>query len=122
MPPPSDRAFGAWRAVEAFALTLPDVEAGTSYGKPAVKMRSKMIAATTAPGVDSFVLAVTLPEKELLLETDPDTFWETDHYRGWPAVLVRYGSEAGERIAALIARAWWDRATVAQRKAYGDRP
>jgi len=122
MPRASDRAFEDWAAVETFALTLPDVEPGTSYGKPAVKMRGKMIASTTAPSGDSFVLSVTLPEKELLLDTVPDSFWETDHYRGWPAMLVRYGSDAGERIAMLLTRAWWDRATVAQRKAYGDRP
>ena len=118
----NDRTFRDWAEVQAFALTLPGVEAGTSYGKPAMKMRGKMIVATTAPSRDSFVLAVTLPEKELLLETDSGSFWQTDHYHGWPAILVRYGSGAGERIARLITRAWWDRATVAQRKAYGDRP
>ncbi len=114
--------MNSWDDVVAAALALPGVERGTTYGKPAVKMRGKMIAATTAPDPGSFVLAVAREEKEVLIETDPDTFWETDHYRGWPAVLVRYGSEAGDRIATLLARAWWDRATVAQRKAHGDRP
>jgi hypothetical protein len=100
-----------WPAVEAFALTLPGAEAATSYGKPAIKVRGKMIAATTAPDPGSFVLATTLNEKELLLESDAATFWQTDHYRGWPAVLVRYG-RARERVEALIERAWWDRAGV----------
>lgn len=100
-----------WAAVEAFALTLPGVEAGTSYGRPAVKVRGKLIAGTTAPDPGSFVLATTQEEKEVLIESDPATFWQTDHYRGWPAVLVRYG-RAGERVAALIERAWWDRAGV----------
>jgi hypothetical protein len=56
------------------------------------------------------------------METDPATFWETDHYRGYPAVLVRYGSPDRERIEMVIARGWWDRANNAQRKAYGERP
>jgi hypothetical protein len=111
-----------WEAVVAAALTLPGVERGTTYGKPAVKMNGKMNAATTGPSPDSFVLAVTKPEKEVLLETDPDTFWETDHYKGWPAVLVRYGTDAGERIETYLQRRWWDLAKKAQREAFGDRP
>jgi len=107
--------------VEAFALTLPDTEKATSYGRPAVKVREK---AFVFPGrePDSFAIHSPLPEKELLMETDPDTFWETDHYRGWPTVLVRFGSRERERIEMVIARAWWDRASKTQRKTYGERP
>lgn len=111
-----------WAAVVACALALPGAEQGTSYGKPAIKMRGKMIASTTAPDRDSFVLAVTLDDKDVLLETDPDTFWQTPHYDGWPAILVRYGTPATDRIATLLARAWWDRATATQRNAHGPRP
>ncbi|WBH16727.1 MmcQ/YjbR family DNA-binding protein [Sphingomonas radiodurans] len=112
-----------WANVVAYACALPDVEEGTTYGKPAVKLRGKMLAATTAPDPGSFVLHVPLDQKEVLLETDPETFWETDHYRGWPAVLVRYGTPARDRIGVLIQRAWWDRASLKQRAARGgDRP
>lgn len=111
-----------WQALVARALAMPGVETGTTYGKPAVKLRGKMLAATTAPDPGSFVLHAALEEKEVLMETDPATFWETDHYRGWPAVLVRYGTDADERIGLVLERAWWDRASGAQRKAFGDRP
>jgi hypothetical protein len=57
------------------------------------------------------------------METDPETFWETPHYRGWPAVLVRFGSADRERIERVIERAWWDRASKIQRTARGgERP
>lgn len=110
-----------WDEVVAFALTLPGTEIGTSYGGPAVKLRGK---AFIYPGRDpgSFGVAVSLAEKEILIETDPDTFWETDHYRGWPAVLVRYHSPDRERIETVITRAWWDRAFKVQRTAFGPRP
>jgi len=111
-----------WDAVVAAGLALPGVAEGSSYGKPALKLRGKTLAGTTAPDRGSFVLQVTLAEKDVLLATDPDTFWQTDHYRGWPAILVRYGTPATERIVLHLARAWWDRATVAQRRAHGDRP
>ena len=113
--------FADWEEAVNFALGLPDTELSTSYGKPAVKVRGKTFLFTgREPG--SFGVMAPMPEKELLMETDPDTFWETDHYRGWPGVLVRYGSPEGKRIERVIARAWWDKASKAQRQAYGPRP
>jgi hypothetical protein len=110
-----------WDEVVAFALALPDAELSTSYGRPAVKVNAK---AFVYPGREegSFAIASPLPEKELLMETDPDTFWETAHYRGWPAILVRFGSADRERIETVITRAWWDRLKKPQREAFGDRP
>lgn len=113
--------FSRWEEVMAFGLALPDTEESTSYGRPAVKVRGK---AFVFPGRESgsFAVASPLDEKELLMETDPETFWETDHYSGWPAVLVRFGSAERERIETVITRAWWDRASKAQRADFGPRP
>ncbi len=111
-----------WADVVAIGLALPGVETGTSYGEPALRFRKRVLAGTTAPDPGSFVLHLTDDAKDMLIETDPATFWQTDHYRGWPAVLVRYGTQAGDRIVTLLHRTWWDRATLAQRRAWGDRP
>ena len=115
------RPFDDWEEVKAFSLSLPDTELSTSYGRPAVKLRGK---AFVYPGREagSFAIASPLDEKEMLMLTDPGTFWETPHYSGWPAVLVRFGSPERERIEAVITRAWWDRASKAQRQAFGPRP
>jgi len=115
------RPFGTWEEAAAFALSLPDTEMSSSYGKPAVKLNGK---AFVYPGreKDSFCIASLLDEKEMLMLTDPDTFWETPHYGGWPAVLVRFGSPDRERIELVIRRAWWDRASKSQRTAFGPRP
>ena len=115
------KPFDNWDSVMVFALTLPGTEESTSYGKPAVRVSGK---AFVYPGREqgSFSIASPLEEKEFLMETDPDTFWETDHYRGWPAVLVRFGSVDRERIEAVIRRAWWDRLSKAQQKDFGARP
>ncbi len=111
-----------WAAVVAAAAGLPGVTEGTSYRAPALRFLNATLAGMTAPDPGSFVLAVDEAEKELLIETDPATFWQTDHYRGWPAVLVRFGTPAAERIALLLRRRWWDRATLAQRTSFGPRP
>jgi hypothetical protein len=111
----------SWEDVTGFALGLADTELATSWGKPAIRVNGKAFL-YTGREPDSFAVASPLPEKELLIETDPDTFWETAHYRGWPAVLVRYGSSERERIETVITRAWWDRLKKPQRLAYGERP
>ena len=114
-------SFANWDDVVAFAQTLPDVYLENFYGKPAPKVNKKaFVTPGSEPG--SFVAMSTNEEKSVLLETDPDTFWQTPHYDGWSSLLVRYGSTDTDRIAAVITRAWWDRASAAQRKAFGDRP
>lgn len=113
--------FDSWDDVVAFACALPDVEMASFYGTPCPKVNGK---AFVSPGREEGSFHVMSPheEKEVLLETDPDTFWQTAHYEGWPGLLVRFGSDDPDRIAAVIRRAWWDRAKKAQRIAFGDRP
>lgn len=114
-------ACADWDAVLAHALTLPDVEPGTSYGAPSAKVNGKSFLSRSREQ-DSFHVRSRHEEKAVLMETDPDTFWQTPHYANWPGLLVRFGTADAERVALVIARAWWDAAKPAQRRAYGDRP
>ena len=110
-----------WADVVNFACSLPDVEMAPFYGTPCPKVNGK---AFVSPGREAGSFHVMSPheEKAVLLETDPDTFWQTPHYEGWPGLLVRYGAADEERVRNVIRRAWWDRATKAQRAAFGERP
>jgi hypothetical protein len=90
----------------AFALTLPDTELGTSYGKPAVKVASNgraFLFRSHEPDT-SFGVSIDLDTIEILKETDPATFWQTPHYEGWPGVLIRYDSKDEERVRDVIER------------------
>ncbi|HEU0097234.1 MAG TPA: MmcQ/YjbR family DNA-binding protein [Allosphingosinicella sp.] len=100
--------IASWGEAVAFALTLPGTELSTSYGKPAVKVNGRAFLYTGREEETSFGVAVDLDTVEMLKETDPDTFWQTPHYEGWPAVLIRYGSEDPERVREVIerSRAW----------------
>ena len=91
----------------AFALTLPDTELGTSYGQPAVKIVSngRAFLFPSHEAETSFGIAIDLDTIEILKETDPDTFWQSPHYEGWPGVLIRYGSADPERVRLMIERA-----------------
>ncbi|WP_404333586.1 hypothetical protein AB2M62_10660 [Sphingomonas sp. MMS12-HWE2-04] len=106
-----------WDDAVAFARALPGVEMASFYGDMVPKLNGKAIL---SPGreADSFHLPVSHADKAMLMETDPDTFWQTPHYEGWPGVLVRYGRER-ERVERWILRRWWDVAKKAQRVAAG---
>jgi hypothetical protein len=96
--------LGNWAAVYAFASGLPGAEASTYYGGPAVMAASNGRPVVT-PGREagSFCLHIDNDHKAMLFDLDPDRFWETPHYAGYPALLVRYGP--GEGVTEWIERA-----------------
>ena len=81
-----------WDDVVAIGLRFPGVEASTWFGTPALKAAGKGICRLrTDP--DALVLRVSdLGEREALLQGQPDAFFSTPHYDGWPYVLVRWRS------------------------------
>jgi hypothetical protein len=95
-----------WEEAVAFALSLPDTERGTSYGRPAVKVASNgraFLFPSHEPDT-SFGIAIDLDTIEMLKETDPETFWQTPHYVGWEGVLIRYDRTDDERVRDVIGR------------------
>ena len=54
------------------------------------------------------VLAVRCPlgRKEILLEVAPDLYFDDDHYRGYPAILVRLDVIPEDELVALLKDAW----------------
>jgi len=95
-----------WDEAVAFALSLPDTELSTSYGKPAVKVASngRAFLYPSHEADTSFGVSIDLDTIEMLKATDPDTYWQTPHYEGWPAVLVRYDATDDERVRETIQR------------------
>jgi hypothetical protein len=112
-----------WDEVVEFACSLPEVEMGEYYRALVPTINGKGFVGPSREESSFGVRTSSIEEKQMLIETDPDTFWETPHYANWPAVLVRYGAdEADERVKLYIRRAWWDRLKKKQRERYGERP
>src|SRR3954468_20021306 len=100
--------------IRKFALLWPEVEDGTSYGTPALKVRKKLLARLKEDG-DSLVLpGVPQDEREMLVETRPLLFYFTDHYRDSPIVLLRPPKAAQGDVEPLLRRQW---RALASRKA-----
>jgi hypothetical protein len=85
-----------------FAVT--GVEEGTSYGTPAWRFKGKFLARLHQDGA-LIVLKVGNETRDHLLQADPETFFITDHYRGYPTVLARLDRLNAADLRKLIERA-----------------
>ncbi len=56
------------------------------------------------PGV--VAIRCDIAAKDMLLESAPDRFFDDDHYRGYPAVLVRLEAVDVDELAGLLQAAW----------------
>ena len=89
-----------------FALLWPEVEDGTSYGTPALKVRKKMLVRLREDG-DSLVMpGVPRDEREMLVESRPKVFYFTDHYSDYPIVLIRLSKANRTIVEPLLRRQW----------------
>jgi hypothetical protein len=55
---------------------------------------------------DVIVVLVDLDEKEALLRAEPDVFFTTPHYDGYPAVLVRLSAIEPAELAEVLEESW----------------
>src|SRR6195952_6159884 len=71
---PQDKVGMTFDDVRKFALLWPEVEDGTSYGTPALKVRKKLLARLKEDG-DSLVMPGVPPdEREMLVKARPRYF------------------------------------------------
>ncbi len=95
-----------WEDVVELGTRLPGVEVGTSFRTPALRVRGKgMCRLRSNP--DALVLRVSdLGEREALLQGQPEVFFSTPHYDGYPYVLVRLEAVDPVELAELLEEAW----------------
>lgn len=92
--------------VRKMVLAWPGVEDGTSYGTPALKLKGKFFTRLKEDGDSLVIKAVDLDERAMLMEPAPDIFYITDHYKGWPMVLMRLSKAHPDQVKALLLRSW----------------
>jgi len=94
--------------VRKVALALPGVEDSTSYGELALQANGKLLACvpthrSAEPG--SLVVKVDIADRAQLLAEAPDVYYVTDHYVGYPTVLVRLSHIDADVLRDLLAMA-----------------
>ena len=96
-------------SVRQIGLALPDVETGTTYGSPALKVRGRMFACmaihrSAEPG--SLALRLAVDQRDELIAAEPSIYYLTDHYIDYPVVLVRLARVSEEALRDLVRMAW----------------
>ena len=113
-----------WDEVSRLATALPEVTETTARGLRQWKVRDKLFVwerplrradlkalGKTAP--DGPILGARVEHevaKQALLEDDPEVFFTTPHFDGYPAVLVRLDRISEEGLREVVTEAWLVRA------------
>jgi hypothetical protein len=91
--------------VRRLALALPRVVEGTSYRTPAFRVGKKFLLRLKEDGV-TIALKISFDDRDYLMRAKPQTFFITDHYRNYPAVLVRLGKIREREMRDVLQRSW----------------
>ena len=96
--------MATWATVKKICKGLPEVAESTWFNTPSMKVRDKSFVRLKEEGV--IVVMVDLEEKEILLRADPDVFFETPHYEGYPAMLVRLSAISPDELEEVLIESW----------------
>jgi hypothetical protein len=99
----------SYETVRNLGLQLPEVEEGTMYGKPALKIHGKAFVCMSShksAEPDSLVVRADFEQRAELLNADPNVYYITDHYKGYPAVLVRLARVTPDILRDLLGMAY----------------
>ena len=86
-------------------MSFPGVEEGLSYGTPGFRVRGKFLARLWEDG-EVLVVKCGDQERDFRMQADPQTFFTTDHYRGYPTVLVRLAHVTPTALREILEEAW----------------
>jgi hypothetical protein len=94
--------------VREIGLALPDVEESSTRGAFALKVRGNLLACTAihkSAKPDSLMVRIDFDQRAALLAEAPETYYVTDHYLNYPAVLVRLSQVQKDELRDLLASA-----------------
>ena len=96
----------SWSDVVAAGNALPEVEEGTWYRTPCLRVRKKSFCRLKEDGETLVVRVIDLEDKEALLRGNPAVYFTTAHYDGYPYVLVRLADADPVELRELLEDAW----------------
>jgi len=113
-----------WDDVRRIALALPEASEresrrnarwevrgkGFVWERPLRKSDLEALGGSAPTGPILGARVEHLVAKEALLADDPDVFFTTPHFDGYPAILVQLDKIGAEDLEEVIVEAWLDRA------------
>ena len=91
--------------VRKLLLTFPGVEEGSSYGTPGFRVKGKFLARMKEDG-ETLAVKCGDAERDFRMQADPETFFITEHYKGYPTVLIRLRQVSLSDLGEVLEEAW----------------
>ncbi len=129
--------MASWEDVAEIAGALPEVDESTSYGNRDWKVRKKTFAwdrplrpkevehlggfepEGAAPSGEILAVRVADEEaKQALISSEPEIYFTTSHFYGYPAVLIRLERIGPAELEEVVVEAWLARAPKRVSAAY----
>jgi hypothetical protein len=116
--------MATWADVRRIALSLPEASEQTKHGHASWQVRDKgFVWERPLRKSDLHALGDAAPDgpilgarvehlgaKAALIESEPDVFFTTPHFDGYPAVLIRLEEIGVDELEEVIVEAWLARA------------
>jgi hypothetical protein len=95
-----------WDDVVAIGRRLPEVEEGTWFRTPCLRVRKTSFCRMKEDGETLVVKVVDEEDKHALIAAGPDVFSTTPHYDGYAYVLVALARVDPSQLEELLEDAW----------------
>ena len=87
-------------------LQLSDVTEGRSYGLPAFLVNGHFLARFRDDDTVLVLQLKSMAERDVLMQLEPGVFFFTEHYRNYPAVLIRLAEVPPALLADVVTESW----------------
>ena len=94
-----------WAQFVKRAHRLPGMVDRSSYGTPGLYVGKKFMARLREDNA-SVAIRCDLYSRDFLLQSDPAMFFLTEHYRDWPAILIRLSGALPQVVDEVLDGAW----------------
>src|SRR5437764_13723420 len=87
-------------------LRLPSVSEGRSYGMPSFLVNGRFLARFRDDDTVLVLQLATMAERDVLMQFEPGAFFFTEHYRDYPAVLIRLAEVPRPLFVEVVTGSW----------------
>jgi hypothetical protein len=109
------------RDARRIVLDLGNVVEGLSYGQPSFLVNGRFFARFRDEETVLVLQLSSIDDRELLMQIDSEAFFFTDHYRNYPAVLIRLADVPRPLFEEVVRKAWQHASTRSPAKARSKR-
>ncbi len=102
-----------WDQLVELGRELPEVAVGVWYRTPSLQVRGKSFCRLKEDGESLVLVLDDIDEQDVLIAARPETYFITDHYRGYPAILARPAKLPVAEARTRLVQSWRKKAPPA---------